>query len=309
MSWIHNILMNEMMLSSDSFTPKLLRFTDIWRSSSWTSWNFLSISPSLRLEPNNESVSAPPTVTDMMDLISWAVFPSPMIQQDNHSVSHWQSEGYHFKENDTNSEIMNNTDLWIHFSLPWYFVLKKNKMLKLKIKMKITTYWRTRGMYCRRSSHSLLLEQVYTSLEESVVLWGEKVKLGLKHKLQIQCENCIKLKGTDKERKRDMHNRKGAVWPCSTYSVFVAVCLFFRVLSLKIFFHLCWKGRKWKKSKKWAPMNRQKLKKRWEGTGGSGCSITPLEGGGVDEKNEDDEKKEMDGERGGREDTERLLLL
>lgn len=41
-------------------------------------------------------------------------------------------------------------------------------------------------------------------------------------------------------------------------------------------------------------MNRPKLKRRREGTGGSGCSITPQsEGSGVDKKN--DEKQEMNG--------------
>lgn len=64
---------------------------------------------------------------------------------------------------------------------------------------------------CGRSSRTLLLEQIYSSLEESVVVGGGEVKLGLKHKLQIQYENCFKLKGTDKERNRDMHNRKGTV--------------------------------------------------------------------------------------------------
>ena len=49
--------------------------------------NFPSISPSHELEPDNETVGAPPTVTNMMDLISSVALPSPMMQRDNCSVS------------------------------------------------------------------------------------------------------------------------------------------------------------------------------------------------------------------------------
>lgn len=80
-----NILMNEMISNQTLLHQNCSGFS--WSRSSI---NFPSISPSHThtLGPDNDSFGAPPTVTNMMDLMSSVAFPSPMMQQDSHIVSH-----------------------------------------------------------------------------------------------------------------------------------------------------------------------------------------------------------------------------